>query len=58
MQELKEKEMKKRRTKDKSKEQKEITSLTSVHHIAAEAAIRKIKRVILRKRIEKYNIEN
>ena len=47
--------MKKRRQKDKSKDQE---GLTSVHHIAAEATIRKMRRVILRKRRAQYIKDN
>lgn len=47
LQEVIEKEMKNRRLKDKRMDQ---VDLTSVHHIAAEATIRRMKRVILRKR--------
>jgi hypothetical protein len=55
LQEVISKEMKKRRHKDKSKDHE---GLTSVHHIAAEAAIRKIRRVIVRKRRAQYIIDN
>lgn len=43
LQEVIAKEMKKRRHKDKSKDHE---GLTSVHHMAAEAAVRKFKRSI------------
>jgi hypothetical protein len=42
-----EKEMKNRRLKDKRTDQ---VDLTSVHHIAAEATIRRLKRVLARRR--------
>jgi len=47
LQEVIEKEMKNRRLKDKRTDQ---VDLTSVHHMAAEATIRRLKRVLLRRR--------
>jgi hypothetical protein len=53
LQEVIAQEMKKRRVKDKDHE-----GLTSVHHIAAEVTIRKMKRIILMKRLSLYLKEN
>jgi hypothetical protein len=55
LQEVIAQEMKKRRLKDKSKDHE---GLTSVHHIAAEVTIRKMKRIILMKRLSLHLKEN